>query len=301
VLGSDGNVYIGLSIEGGGGGGAIVRVSPAGESGSLITFQFNSGVSGAGSLMQTTDGCLVGKRRVMLNPPLPTGADELFCVTLDGWYTPLHRIDGNFGTHFAEGLNGGIYGTASSQDFLHGTVFRRAPDGTLTMLHAFEGSVGGSGPVSGLTRGADGHLYGTTVSGGEHNRGSVFRLRLPAEADVTANGRQGPITVGAADPLQVSFAFHAGETNVQAAAEVYIAVVTPWGAVYWMRPDLSFSLVPTRAFAGELPSFGPLTLVGLPLAGVLPAGDYFWVMAVDADTDGVPNGTYLDFVQTTRR
>jgi len=42
-------------------------------------------------------------------------------------------------------------------------------------------------------------------------------------------------------------------------------------------------------------------LINLPSAGVLPAGDYYWVMIVDADANGAPDGTYVDFVKTTRR
>lgn len=47
-------------------------------------------------------------------------------------------------------------------------MFRLAPDGTLTVLHAFTGANGGDGadPEAGLIRDQTGNLYGTTALGG---------------------------------------------------------------------------------------------------------------------------------------
>ncbi len=47
-----------------------------------------------------------------------------------------------------------------------GVVFKLAPDGTETVLHAFEGGSDGAGPVSALILDSSGNLYGTTSSGG---------------------------------------------------------------------------------------------------------------------------------------
>jgi uncharacterized repeat protein (TIGR03803 family) len=46
---------------------------------------------------------------------------------------------------------------------------------TLTVLHTFHGS-DGEDPVSGLVLGSDGNLYGTTISGGAKNCGTVFKI-----------------------------------------------------------------------------------------------------------------------------
>jgi uncharacterized repeat protein (TIGR03803 family) len=61
-----------------------------------------------------------------------------------------------------------------------GTVFRMGDDGTLVTLVAFTGSKGtdlGDSPNS-LVPGQDGNLYGTTIAGGYHGEGTVFRFQL---------------------------------------------------------------------------------------------------------------------------
>jgi uncharacterized repeat protein (TIGR03803 family) len=47
-----------------------------------------------------------------------------------------------------------------------GTVFRIAPDGTETILYAFQGGPDGEEPLAGLIADASGNLYGTTTTGG---------------------------------------------------------------------------------------------------------------------------------------
>jgi uncharacterized repeat protein (TIGR03803 family) len=58
-----------------------------------------------------------------------------------------------------------------------GTVFKLAPDGTKTVLHAFTGGSDGGEPYAGVTRDRNGNLYGTTVTGGTANGyGTAFRI-----------------------------------------------------------------------------------------------------------------------------
>jgi uncharacterized repeat protein (TIGR03803 family) len=273
---------------------AVLRITPANAVEHVA--DFGAEQVPAPAVMLATDGSLCGSFVKWVENRLPESA-WLYCNGA------LTQLPSNWGAQatLVEGLNGSIYGALES--FPAHTIFRRRADGSMTTLHTFD-EFGGSGPrypTAGLTRGSDGHLYGTTFNGGDSDLGVVFRLRMPAEADASANGRQGPLTLGPSDPLQVSFAFHAGLTNVQDQAELYAAVVTPSGATYWMKPDGSFTLAPTRLYAGALPSFPAMPLINLPSAGVLPAGDYYWVMIVDADANGAPDGTYVDFVKTTRR
>ena len=80
-----------------------------------------------------------------------------------------------------EGSDGNFYGTAylGGTGTLNGTVFRITPTGTFTLLHTFHGTfAGGDGthPYAGLVQGDDGYFYGTTISGGTGNNGSVFRI-----------------------------------------------------------------------------------------------------------------------------
>ena len=78
--------------------------------------------------------------------------------------------------------SGSLYGTTvigGAHD--GGTVFKLTPQTNGNwkeeVLHNFkEEGKDGSGPLAGLIFDADGSLYGTTVGGGAHNVGTVFRL-----------------------------------------------------------------------------------------------------------------------------
>jgi uncharacterized repeat protein (TIGR03803 family) len=79
---------------------------------------------------------------------------------------------------------GALYGTtALGGGSGVGTVFKLTrPAGnrtawTLAVLHSFRGATEhGAHPQAGVTFGRDGGLYGTTVGGGDHNLGTVFKL-----------------------------------------------------------------------------------------------------------------------------
>jgi uncharacterized repeat protein (TIGR03803 family) len=47
---------------------------------------------------------------------------------------------------------------------------------TLITLYSFAGGTDGSQPVAGVIADASGNLYGTTVTGGAHNSGTVFKV-----------------------------------------------------------------------------------------------------------------------------
>ena len=82
--------------------------------------------------------------------------------------------------------SGNIYGTTFSGGDLQacggfgcGVVYKLTPIGggwTQSVIHAFSGGNDGYTPYSGLTLDAGGNLYGTTVEGGVHDYGTVYRL-----------------------------------------------------------------------------------------------------------------------------
>jgi uncharacterized repeat protein (TIGR03803 family) len=56
-------------------------------------------------------------------------------------------------------------------------VFKRDTPSKETVLHSFAARpTDGSGPLAGLIRDASGNLYGTTLNGGIHGLGTVFKL-----------------------------------------------------------------------------------------------------------------------------
>lgn len=99
-----------------------------------------------------------------------------------------------------QGTDGSLYGTtynggANGQ----GTVFKLTQTGTLTDLHAFNGTDGAQ-PGVGLVLAVNGNLYGTTQSGGANGVGTVFMLR-PAGALTTLHSFDGIDGAGPAGPL----------------------------------------------------------------------------------------------------
>jgi len=92
--------------------------------------------------------------------------------------------------------SGNLYGTtgaggATCRLYGCGTVFKLAPDGTQTVLHAFTAGTDGSGPYGGLIADASGNLFGTTASGGsdgcggsDYGCGTVFRISASGEENI---------------------------------------------------------------------------------------------------------------------
>jgi len=85
--------------------------------------------------------------------------------------------------------NGTLYGTNSAAGTHgYGTVFRIAPDGTLSVLYAFNGGPNdGAAPAAAVLKGSDGNLYGTTIAGGANSQGTVFRLAAGGTETVLHN------------------------------------------------------------------------------------------------------------------
>ena len=77
--------------------------------------------------------------------------------------------------------NGLLWGTTSRGGAAHaGTIFKVDPaTGVVTPVVEFTGTTGphpGQSPYSGFTRDASGLLWGTTISGGASNTGTIFKL-----------------------------------------------------------------------------------------------------------------------------
>jgi hypothetical protein len=135
---------------------------------------------------------------------------------------------------------------------------------------------------------------GSDTPGSEDLTGYV--LMTPA-VRVLANGVGGPLTLGSGQPLDVSFAFDAGEPGFMNPAELFTGLLTPSGLL-WVGAG-GITTAPSPLYQGPLTSFGPLTLLHFPDVASLPAGTYAWLMVVDADPDGIVGGDFFDFVVTT--
>ena len=188
TLGTDGNFYS-TTYEGGitnstytSGMGTVFKVT---QNGTLTTLTYFNGTNGAGSwgLTLGSDGNFYGTTEAGGS----YGFGTVFMMSANGTLNTLVSFngtngkypqaaltlgsDGNFyGTTYNGGSYGGIYGG-------YGTVFKVTTNGTLTTLVSFAGT-NGQNPNA-LTLGSDGNFYGTTVSIGSSDYGTVFRLLLP--------------------------------------------------------------------------------------------------------------------------
>jgi uncharacterized repeat protein (TIGR03803 family) len=105
--------------------------------------------------------------------------------------TTLYSFDGTDGQYpeaaLVQASDGNVYGTTAlggnnSCRYGCGTVFKITPNGTLTTLHAFDGT-DGIEPFEALAQAPDGNFYGTTVVGGAvdtcnppYGCGTVFKI-----------------------------------------------------------------------------------------------------------------------------
>jgi uncharacterized repeat protein (TIGR03803 family) len=99
--------------------------------------------------------------------------------------TSLASFNGTNGANpffsvLAQGLDGNLYGTTSARGAHgQGTVFKITPSGTLTTLYSFcakSKCTDGSVPYGGLVLGTDGNFYGTTLTGGTLNVGTLYKI-----------------------------------------------------------------------------------------------------------------------------
>ena len=123
------------------------------------------------------------------------GYGTVFKLAKGGSETILYSFGGgNDGAYPEAGVildaSGNLYGTTADGGSLDGcqgegcgTIFKVAPDGTESVVHAFAGGKDGSTPTAGLVADRSGNLYGTTYSGGstancdyQTGCGTVYKL-----------------------------------------------------------------------------------------------------------------------------
>src|SRR5207248_6480275 len=100
------------------------------------------------------------------------GCGTIYRIAKDGTETVLYSFQGGSDgaipySHPIADRAGNLYGTTGnggSNDY--GTIYKLAPDGTETILHAFTSQSDGANPTSVLVRDAAGNLFGTALVGG---------------------------------------------------------------------------------------------------------------------------------------
>jgi uncharacterized repeat protein (TIGR03803 family) len=158
--------------------GILFRLSPNGTNTTLLAFgESNVGDYPNSGLVSDGNGNLYGTTLA------GTAADgSVFKLAADGTTTVLHAFqdgsDGGSPNGLVFGRDGYLYGTTvyGGGDCNCGTLYSLTPDGTKTVLHAFDGAQGAA-PQDGLTVDRKGVLYGTTGSGGAGGAGTLFKFK----------------------------------------------------------------------------------------------------------------------------
>lgn len=132
------------------------------------------------------------------------------------------------------------YGGAKKQ----GTVFRLSPDGTETVLYAFDWNYGAY-PQASLVLDKAGNLFGTTVNGGGPGVGTIFEL-TPGGTETVLYEFMGSNDGGyPASGLLEDKAGNLYGTNPGFYCD------TPCGAVYKLAPDGTLTVLHTFSYTGK--------------------------------------------------
>jgi len=172
----------------------------------LATFHGENGAGPSSSLIQGTDGNFFGT--TVGGGAVASGT--IFKVTSSGTLTTLHSFQGTDGSAPLGALvittTGNFFGTApfgGVSPFCSakgcGSAFKMTPKGQLVTLYSFCSQAAscpdGNSPQAGLIRATDGSFYGTTITGGAHGFGTVFKISAGGKLKILhsfngADGRQ---------------------------------------------------------------------------------------------------------------
>ncbi len=98
-----------------------------------------------------------------------------------GLFTTIYQFSQSEGAtvvaSLVQGTDGNLYGTAYQGGSSGcGAIFELSTSGTLLWDYSFPCQPGGANPIAGLIQASDGSFYGTTLTGGTYNVGTVFKV-----------------------------------------------------------------------------------------------------------------------------
>ena len=184
VQGKNGNLYGTTYYGGAKNDGEVFQITTAAKLTTLHSFCSTSGC-GDGEYsyavpVQGADGNFYGTTYLGGSK----GDGIVFKMSPSGALTTLHNFGGTDGSQplagLAAGSDGNFYGTTNlGGSHNSGSVFKITPTGQFTTLHSFcskSACADGQNPYAGLIQASDRNLYGTTLTGGSHGDGTVFKI-----------------------------------------------------------------------------------------------------------------------------
>jgi uncharacterized repeat protein (TIGR03803 family) len=187
VQGSDGNFYGTTGAGGTNGCGTVFKISTNGVLTTLYAFTGgNDGRYPQAGLVQESDGIFYG---TTYSGGMNNGG-TVFKITTNGALTTLYSFGstpiGSNSSGLVQGSDGYFYGMNVYQYIALGTVFKISTNGVFTSLYSLRtGTIAVSGGTGTLVQGTDGSFYGTTGAGGTNGYGSVFRLTIVPDPQLT--------------------------------------------------------------------------------------------------------------------
>ncbi len=179
-------------------GGTVFKITAVGKLTTLYSFCSRTncadGAYPVAGLIQASDGSFYGTTAAggsgRGNCDTEVGCGTIFRIMPSGAFTKLYDFcsqpnctdGGNVLAGLIQATDGSLYGTTQygggiTCDVPHGcgTIFKIAPEGTVTTLHTFEGTDGLS-PIAGLVQATNGNFYGTTRYAGPNGYGTIFQI-----------------------------------------------------------------------------------------------------------------------------
>ncbi|MDB6052773.1 MAG: 3-carboxymuconate cyclase [Verrucomicrobiales bacterium] len=178
IQGSDGNFY-GTTYSGGiANFGSVFKMTPQGTRTIIASFLGANGKNPVARLIEGKDGNFYG---TTFGDEGVNNVGTVFKVTPSGILTTIlsihsrdHYLVGQ-ASGVTEGSDGNLY--VNSQTIgTYGSVIKIDKSGAVTTMVSFGPSINATLPSGELVEGLDGNFYGTTLSGGSGDFGTIFKM-----------------------------------------------------------------------------------------------------------------------------
>jgi len=332
---ADGEFYGTTSQGGANGFGTVFRLKTT-PSVSFTTFVNFTGTQGGARGGQPSSPLVAGPDGALYGLTSSGGSFDhgtFFRITTAGTHTTLVDFTGVAGDKVGSGPRSLFQ---SSDGFFHGvtnaggangagTIFQVNAQGVLsTEVELIGGNLYGRQPYGGLTQHADGNLYGTTRSGGNANRGTIFKMTPAGEVTTLAHFATSGNLIGRGPTSSMVYApngFLFGTTSGEGQAEATIFAVASNGNPTTIRENMAganglslgasglmygtvtdrsggfsippptgriFSLATSFSYADVVTFPGDGSNTGtIPLAGVTPDGSELWGTTSEGGTNSL--------------